>query len=123
MKCKIMKLVPRDKVEAHVPSAFRGQLQGKDFGTEPVTMLLFPHDRRDVIHSRQVIKALAKVGDTPGAIIALAGSFTHESAQALSARGAWKFALSDFPWTDAGHEHIRILGGAAVKRPSGRSGP
>jgi len=121
MKCKIIKSIPPDQLEARVPPAFRDQIHNFNFGNILITILLFPHDKRDVIHSRHVLKALSKIEDKTENLVALAGSFTQESEQALLARGAKLFSINEFFWTDKSYKQIKVFSGATVKKPKIRN--
>ncbi len=92
-----------------LPPAHRRLLTGRAVpaGEERYTLLLFRHDRADVILSAVVRKALERVVEAPGLIVAAAGVFTLEALAALHLRGALVLALSDFTWTDASYEAIR----------------
>jgi len=118
MKCRIIRSVEPDRVKSHVPTQFKDLIPFTDLGRKPVTILLFPLDTRDVVHSRHIRQAFAKIDGTSDTVIALAGMFTEDSTQELSLRGARQFSLKEFHWTDRSHDDIKVLVGAAVKRPN-----
>ena len=70
------------------------------------TLVLFPHDRSDVVLSRVVEKALSQVSIEENPVVA-GGCFTLEGLERLRARNAVVLALSDFYWTDDSYLAIR----------------
>ena len=103
-----MTFVLRENVDGHrlagsIPSAFRAALPAGLPTAGLYTVLLF---HADVIHSREVAKALAKT-QTDHVLVAVAKGFTEESRALLIERGAVIVSLGDFFWTDASYLAIK----------------
>ena len=107
MKCKIIKSIQPNKVSSQVPPLYRNKINIIDIGTSLVTILLFPHNRRDVVISRHVSKALAKVSDSSEKLVAVGANFTDESINLLINRNVEVISLGDFYWTDKSYEQAK----------------
>ena len=116
MKFAIMHdLAPAD-VERHLPRPLVAALRRARAPDVPHTVLLFRLNQ-DPVRSAVVARALARVADPCGPLLAIGTGFTADSAALLEARGALVVAASDFFWTDASHERIRTLIASRVKAP------
>jgi len=73
---------------------------------ETFTVLLFPHDREDVVISSAVRRALQSQHLTDERVIAAAGNFTAEAKSFLDAAGVIVLRLSDYHWTDDSYKDI-----------------
>ncbi len=69
-------------------------------------VVLFAHDRADVVPSAVVRRALQRVAE-PEPILAVGANFTAEATQLLDARAAAIARLGEFHWTDATWAGIR----------------
>jgi len=102
MKYKIHNNLETKKLKDIVPTAYRDlekMLEPKLEGM--VTLIVFPHNRNDVVKSTLVNKALNKINlDAVDNLVALGGCFTKESVAILKSCGAMFLNLSEFNWTD-----------------------
>ncbi len=79
--------------------------------SEACTLIVFPHNRKDVVKSWLVEKALKRLkGNEPESLVAVVGYFSLESVALLKAKNTIFLNLSEFPWTDEGHITIRSGG-------------
>ena len=79
--------------------------------TELCNLITFPHNRKDVVKSSLAEKALKKLGEAnSGTLVVVGGCFSLESVKILKSRNAVFLALSEFPWTDEDHTHIKSCG-------------
>ncbi len=108
MRFQIQRGIDPNKLVKRVPARYRDLVAPRKFRS-PVDLLIFPHDREDVIHSGTVVRALEKLGTTSNAVAAVGGCFTLEALAIMKSRKVEAFSLSDFPWTDERHEAIKVM--------------
>lgn len=106
MKCITRRGLSCDSLVNALPRAYRDLLPSRLPGDD-ITLLLFPHDREDVVLSRAVRSALDDLRDGGQAIVAVAGCFTTEAAQLLRAKHATILQLSSYEWTDESYLQTR----------------
>ena len=90
-----------------VPPAYRLRLRraGQD---EEYTLVVFRHNREDVILSPTVRTALAELPEMPGTVVVIGGCFTAEALEILAAMRAIVLQLRDFHWTDESYKRLRV---------------
>jgi hypothetical protein len=97
------------KLRACVPARYRPQLAGGTLkGSDNFTLILFDHDREDVVRSQVVRRAVEKIPfEDSSRLVAVAGCFTLEALDILAARSAIVLELSSYAWTDDSIKAIR----------------
>ncbi len=106
MKYTVQRGLSVESPRTSVPLRYRSRLPDY-LPQEQYTLLMFRSNRRDVVLSKVVESALAKVGDTAGQLVAVAGCFTAEGLELLQARQTLILVLSEFHWTDESFQAIR----------------
>ena len=107
MKFKVLKNITSEKLLSVVPRRYRELVSMNTKEPAVYAVLLFRHDRKDVVLSRVVNQALSHLGDVGRQkVIAIGGCFTAESQALLKDRGIEFYQLSDFHWTDASYTSI-----------------
>ena len=95
-----------DRISAIVPPDYRSLVRAVVRGREPYTVILFPHDRKEVVTSAPVRRALASIG--PGErVLAVGSNFTAEAVALLNERDAAIARLGGFYWTDESYNAVR----------------
>ena len=90
-----------------MPKRYHSQFRWSEFDGDETALLLFRHDREDVILSTVVRRAIESVGDISEPLrIAVGGDFTQEALGLLHAAGFRTFRLGDWFWTDESYRHI-----------------
>jgi hypothetical protein len=105
-KFTIFERVPPTGLVGVVPPDYRALLPVAVRPAESYTVVLFKHDREDVVTSASVRRALAQVGPVP-ALVAVGGNFTREAIELLEARDASIARLGEFFWTDESYNTLR----------------
>jgi hypothetical protein len=95
-----------DRISAIVPPDYRGLIRAVVRGQEPYTVVLFPHDRDDVVTSAPVRRALASIG-AGERVLAVGSNFTVEAIALLDERKAAIARLGEFYWTDESYNTLR----------------
>ena len=98
--------VPSAHLITTVPPEYRARVQGVVAPDRVYTVLLFQHERRSVVMSPVVRKALDRV-PTGEALVAIGANFTAEAIELLDERGALVIRLGDFYWTDESYNSVR----------------
>lgn len=119
MKFRIHKDIAKFKLKDLVPTAYRGLAEGLDGVIEgEVTLVIFPHNRKDVVKSSVVQKALAKIRiDTVNNLVVVGGCFSLESVDILKKHEAHFLSLSEFPWTDSRYSEIKQGKPKSIDKP------
>ena len=110
LKANIAKNVPSDQVRLKVPHEFQSAVDRRKLQHGPYTVIAFPGMRGEgssIVDSGAIARALAKVEETSGAVVAVAHNFTAEARAILEQRGAVWFNTNDFFWTDESLASIR----------------
>jgi hypothetical protein len=120
MKAKVYSNISGSALVKLVPPPLRGQVELRGFEKEPgaFTLLVFPAQRQDIVLSGAVAHVLSRTAPDES-LVALGGCFTVEALALLKARRAEVFTQSDFTWTDAGVQAIRVVIASPVKSPRG----
>ena len=109
MKFRIKNSIEIDCLTGHVPTSYKGlagQLSKKTHGL--VTLITFPHNRKDVVKGSLVEKALNKLNLPQGqSLVVLGGCFSSEALEKLKGLNPYYLNLSEFHWTDQGHIEIK----------------
>ena len=119
MKFRIQHKLEISRLKEIVPTAYRELASALEPTIEgPVTLITFPHDRRDVVKSSLVVKALKKLNpDTGGNLVALGGCFSLESVELLQNVNALLLCLSEFNWSDERHTAIKSGEAKSIDKP------
>lgn len=94
-----------DDVVGRVPPDYRGVVRAVARAGIEYTAVLFAHDRRDVVTSAPVRRALARIAPEQP-VLAVGANFTVEAAALLSERGAAIARLGEFHWTDESYNSL-----------------
>ena len=101
MKATIRERVPGTRLADTVPPAYREAVVEDTRPDGVYTVLLFGHDRRDVVPSAPVRRALRRLGEpAPEGIIAVGAVFTEEALALLAEKGARPVTFHKTYWTD-----------------------
>lgn len=101
MKATIRERVPGARLVDTVPPAYRDAVAEDTRPDGVYTVLLFGHDRRDVVPSAPVRRALRRLGQAaPDGIIAVGAVFTEEALALLAEQGARPVTFHKTYWTD-----------------------
>jgi hypothetical protein len=94
-----------DRVPAIVPPDYKSVVRAVTAPGTVYTVVLFAHDRRDVVTSAPVRRALAEIaaGDQ---ILAVGTNFTAEATALLNLRDAAIARLGEFYWTDESYNSL-----------------
>jgi hypothetical protein len=97
------------EVARQLPPQYRDRLPRNIARSEKTfALLLFPHDRDDVVISAAVRRALNSwQSTTEDRIIAVAGNFTLEARELLEAARAIVLRMGDYHWTDESYKSIQ----------------
>jgi hypothetical protein len=91
-----------------LPPSYRRRLPPiVERSSETFAVLLFPHEREDVVISSAVRHALQSQHSSDERMIAVGGNFTEEARAFLDAAGVIVLRLSDFHWTDDSYKAIK----------------
>ncbi|MAD18043.1 MAG: hypothetical protein CL579_18585 [Alteromonadaceae bacterium] len=109
MKFHIQKHLESYLVKERVPTEYRKLALGCESHLEDsCTLITFPHDRKNMVKSSLVQKALTKLGELEDqSLVVLGGCFTAESVELLNEVDAVILSLSEGHWTDTSKGHIR----------------
>lgn len=116
MKFRILRSIPQSTLVNVVPTEYQPFLPHVENELGFCTAIMFRHDKRDVIHSREVTKALRYLGETTEKVLAIGGGFTAEAEDLLRQRKVETISYSS-SWTDQSHENIKVFIGSKVKKP------
>lgn len=101
---KAATILPRisgERLRDAVPPPYRNEVVKGANPDGVYTLVLCPHDERDVVSSPTVVRALRKVETpAPDGILIVGAVFTEEALAAAAARDAWVVALRKAKWTD-----------------------
>jgi hypothetical protein len=95
-----------DRISEVVPPDYRGLIRAVARSPGPYTVILFPHDRADVVTSAPVRRALARI-ELGERVLAVGGNFTAEAVALLADREADVARLGDFYWTDESYNTLQ----------------
>jgi hypothetical protein len=109
MKFHIQKHLESYLVKERVPTEYRKLALGCESHLEDsCTLITFPHDRKNMVKSSLVQKALTKLGELEDqSLVVIGGCFTAESVELLNEVDAVILSLSEGHWTDTSKGHIR----------------
>jgi len=103
MKFQILKNLESHLIKLRVPTEYKSLAMALESQLGKYsTLIIFPHNRKDIVKSSLVVKALERL-EQPHALslVVVGGCFTSESVQLLNLRKAYFLSLSEFNWTDA----------------------
>jgi hypothetical protein len=109
MSIKIIKRIVTKDLLNFIPQRYKEEMQRVPIENKYVDLILSNLDKNDVITSRQADKIANKI--TPAEhtqVIILGGCFTVEALHTLKQKKIITVALSDFYWTDARYEYIKV---------------
>ena len=95
-----------ERIPALVPHDYRSRIRAVTRGEEEFTVILFAHDRRDVVTSAPVRRALATIA-VGERVLAVGSNFTVEAIALLEEREAAIARLGEFYWTDESYNQVR----------------
>jgi len=95
----------RDRIPAVVPPDYRGLIPAVTVRGATYTVVLFAHDRRDVVTSAPVRRALAAI-PADEQLLAVGGNFTADAIDLLNSRDAAIARLGEFYWTDESYNSL-----------------
>lgn len=109
MKFRVQKEIEKSRLKDLVPTAYKGLASALEATLEgPVTLITFPHDRKDVVKSSMTLKALSKIDlNNVNNLVVVGGCFSAESVEILQKHSAYFLSLSEFHWTDKRHTQIK----------------
>jgi hypothetical protein len=96
----------RDQILGVVPPDYRSVVRAVTELGATYTVVLFAHDRRDVITSAPVRRALAEIA-ADESVLAVGSNFTAEATELLNSRNAAIARLGEFYWTDESYNSLR----------------
>ncbi len=108
MKFRITKSLESHLVKTRVPTIYKELAENCESQLKKTcTLVVFPHDRKSVVKSTLVEKAIKKLGDEINdSLVVVGGCFSSEAIALLKSRNAIFLSLSEFPWTDSSHNRI-----------------
>jgi hypothetical protein len=95
----------RDSIPAIVPPDYRSVVRAVTSPGVTYTVVLFPHDRRDVVTSAPVRRALAGIA-AGECILAVGANFTADAIELLKTHDAAIARLGEFYWTDESYNAL-----------------
>jgi hypothetical protein len=95
----------RDQIPSVVPPDYRSVVRAVTTLGTTYTVVLFAHDRQDVITSAPVRRALAEIA-AGERLLAVGTNFTAEATELLHARNAAIARLGEFYWTDESYNSL-----------------
>lgn len=102
VKVTIHSFIQGERLPHLVPPPYREEIARR---TQPhfiYSLLLFAHDRRDVVPSSAVRKALRRLGEpAPDGLVLVGAVFTEEARALVAGRKALLVTLHKTFWTDA----------------------
>jgi hypothetical protein len=103
MKFHILRNLESHLVKERVPTEYKSlALSCESQLGESCTLITFPHDRKDVVKSSLVEKALKKLGDlSDSSLVVVGGCFSVEAVEILNLKNAVFLSLSEYQWTDS----------------------
>ncbi|MGA4608620.1 hypothetical protein [Pseudoalteromonas maricaloris] len=103
MKFRIEQELEPSSIKDRVPPEYKGLASASEGSFEgQCALITFPHNRKDVVKSRIVLKALSKLKNSEfNTLVAVGGCFSLEAVDCLKSEGAIMLSLSEFSWTDA----------------------
>ncbi|GAC31632.1 hypothetical protein [Paraglaciecola polaris] len=109
MKFHIQKHLESFLVKERVPTEYKKLAMSCESQLEDTcTLITFPHDRKNMVKSALVHKALTKLGELEDqSLVVIGGCFTSESVELLNEVDAVILSLSEGHWTDTSRGHIR----------------
>jgi len=94
-----------DRIPAVVPPDYRSVVRAVTAPGTTYTVVLFAHDRRDVVTSAPVRPALAELA-AGESLLAVGTNFTAEVTELLNSRNAAIARLGEFYWTDESYNSL-----------------
>jgi len=109
MKFRIEYNIDAASLKDRVPTEYKGLAIACEAQLSDLcTLITFPHNRKDVVKSGLVEKALKKLKENmPGSLVVVGGCFSLESVGLLKAKNAVFLNLSEFAWSDERHTAIK----------------
>lgn len=108
MSFRVIQDLPIKKLPDAIPTAYRTMAENIADKTATLTVFLFRSSKGDVILSRVVKRALAKIPKKGTETrLAIGGCFTAEAEVALKKAGFNVLGLSDLHWTDDAYMALR----------------
>jgi hypothetical protein len=104
-KFTILGRFQRDSIPTIVPPDYRGVVRAVASPGVTYTVVLFPHDRSDVVTSPPVRRALAGIA-AGERILAVGANFTAEAIELLKAHDGAIARLGEFYWTDESYKAL-----------------
>ena len=75
--------------------------------SESVTLIIFPHNRKDLVKSSMVMKTLNGFSEEEGELVVVGGNFSIESIEVLNQYRSHVLNLSEFPWREDSYNEIK----------------
>jgi len=108
MKLRIQNNVKISKLKDLVPTAYRELAKALEVSVAGnVTLVVFPHNRKDLVKRSMVMKALGKIGEIKEELVVVGGSFSNESIEILLQHQSHVLNLSEFPWSEERYNEIK----------------
>jgi hypothetical protein len=103
MKYRITKSLESHLIKERVPTEYKSLAVSCESQLgEFCTLIIFPHNRKDIVKSSIVDKALNKLGElTDSNLVVVGGCFSAEAVEILNLKNAIFLSLSEFYWTDS----------------------
>ena len=105
-KFAVLGRLERDQIPDVVPPDYRSVVRAVTTLGATYTVVLLAHDRRDVITSAPVRRALAEIA-ADESVLAVGSNFTAEATELLNSRNATIARLGEFYWTDESCNSLR----------------
>lgn len=101
MKIAVKKEIAYKDIKKYLQKCY-GDLVPSGFGNqgECVNLVIFPCDRKGVVTSRYIRKALEKIKDTTIVTVYFAWCFSTEAKALVRENNGVVFGIHDFEWTD-----------------------
>ena len=104
-KFTILGRIEAARIPALLPPDYRGLVRAVAAPGVTYTVVLFAHDRRDVVTSALVRRALAGIA-AGERVLGVGTNFTTEATALLEERGAVIARLGEFYWTDESYNSL-----------------
>jgi hypothetical protein len=117
MRVAIARGIEGAEIDGALPKRYVGLADAATRRSSNLTVLCFTE--RHVVTSADVARALRRLDDPQGDVVAFMGEGTVEAIAALRAAGARSFALRSFGWTDERYASIRQPRPRTVNRERG----
>ena len=108
MKPRIQNNVDINKLKELVPTAYRELAKALEVSVAgSVTLIIFPHNRKDLVKRSMVKKTLDRLGEVNEELVVVGGNFSNESIEVLLKYKSHVLNLSEYPWSEESYNEIK----------------